>query len=52
MWYKGRDRNSKKTIDHLKGEIKLAYKSNNFATNEVYLKEIELKEAHKEEEKF
>ncbi|CAN6571798.1 unnamed protein product [Malus baccata var. baccata] len=52
VWYKGRARNSKQAIDRLKGEIRSAYMSNNFATTEVQLKEKELREAHKEEESF
>ncbi|KAM1126958.1 hypothetical protein ACFX2B_041564 [Malus domestica] len=34
VWYKGRGRNSKKSIDNLKEEIKRAYMSNQFASEE------------------
>ncbi|KAM0955247.1 hypothetical protein EV1_023409 [Malus domestica] len=52
VWYKGRARNSKQAIDRLKGELRSAYMSNNFATNEVKIKEKELRAAHKEEKRF
>lgn len=51
-WYKGRGRNSKKVIEQLKEEIRVAYNSNGFAMEEVKQKERELKDAHKEEEAY
>ncbi|KAM1548604.1 hypothetical protein ACFX1Z_009769 [Malus domestica] len=51
-WYRGRGRNSKKSIDHLKKEIRATYKSGVFVTNEVKLMERELRTAHKNEETY
>ncbi|KAM2566578.1 hypothetical protein TB1_009061 [Malus domestica] len=51
-WYRGRGRNSKKSIDHLKKEIRATYKSGVFVTNEVKLMERELMTAHKNEETY
>ncbi|KAM1030298.1 hypothetical protein FF1_034170 [Malus domestica] len=51
-WYRGRGRNSKKSIDRLKEEIRAAYISGDFGTNEVKLMERELRTAHKNEESY
>ncbi|KAM1648374.1 hypothetical protein ACFX1Q_010400 [Malus domestica] len=52
VWYKGRGRNSKKAIDKLKEEIRRAYMSNQFASEEVKLKERDLRFAHRNEEAY
>ncbi|KAM2913102.1 hypothetical protein COP2_043795 [Malus domestica] len=48
-WYRGKCRNSKKAIDQLKVEIRRAYESNQFASDQIKIKEKELRAAHKEE---
>ncbi|KAM2576991.1 hypothetical protein TB2_002711 [Malus domestica] len=52
VWYKGRGRNSKKSIDNLKEEIRRAYMSNQFASEEVKIKERDLRAAHMNEEAY
>ncbi|KAM1551667.1 hypothetical protein ACFX10_043770 [Malus domestica] len=52
VWYKGRGRNSLKMIQQLKEEIRAAYNSNEFTSNDVKQKEWELKAAHKQEEAY
>ena len=51
-WYKGRGRNSKKTIDRLKGEIRMAYNSKDFGSKDVKQMEAELRDAVRLEEAF
>ncbi|CAN6541494.1 unnamed protein product [Malus baccata var. baccata] len=51
-WYRGRGNNSKKAIDQLKVEIRRAYESNQFASDQTKIKEKELRTAHKEEEAY
>ncbi|KAM1589719.1 hypothetical protein ACFX10_028582 [Malus domestica] len=51
-WYRGKGRNSKKAIDQLKVEIRRAYESNQFASDQIKIKEKELRAAHKEEEAY
>ncbi|CAN6573468.1 unnamed protein product [Malus baccata var. baccata] len=52
VWYHGRGRNSKKAIDKLKDEIRKAYTSNKFASEEVKLKERDLRSALRNEEAY
>ncbi|CAN6584292.1 unnamed protein product [Malus baccata var. baccata] len=51
-WYREKGRNSKKTIDKLKGELRKAYQSVNFASAEVHQMEEELQEANRKEEEY
>ncbi|KAM2044525.1 hypothetical protein ACFX1T_008833 [Malus domestica] len=51
-WYRENGRNTKKTIDRLKGELMGAYQSKHFASEEVYIKERLLREAHKGDEAY